>query len=85
MKALELINLLNRINPDSEVLFTMISGCCGDFVEMEVSDYEVKSYNDKNTTNSFVNIEFLPLPGYKSCRQSAGTVNSDNEYWKDKK
>lgn len=85
MKVKELEELLAKCRPESEVYFSMASGCCGDFEEMEVTYSDTMDLSFGGNKGEIApRIEFKPLPGYKSCRQAGNTVESDKEYWKDK-
>jgi hypothetical protein len=80
MKAKELLELLQKCDPEEDVSFQMISGCCGEHEYMEVVDAEVFDMRDDKYPKWLI-IEFAPLPGYRSCIQAGGTIRAHAEYW----
>jgi hypothetical protein len=78
----EFRNLTASLPDDTDVWFSMLSGCCGDFEEMVLSEIDVEQPSQTFKTG-FVRVEFQPLPGYRSCMQAGATLTRDKE-WLDK-
>lgn len=68
----------NNLDPETEICFSMDIGCCGDQMELEVSDY------DNYDMSNFFKISFHSIEGYHSCRQSSETIKKHKEYWRKK-
>lgn len=82
----ELKEAIATLPDDAYVSFHMASGCCGDYEYLEPSkgfEYEAYIAQRDKEVSTFI-FYFDSLPGYKSCRQAGGTIQSDLDYWKDK-
>jgi hypothetical protein len=86
MKTKELIEVLKACDPEQEVSFQMDDGCCGDYLSLDAYDFEhIDDYNRETRRfgiPGWLTVRFRALPGYRSCRQSGGTIRADKEYWK---
>ena len=80
MKVKELIEQLQKADPDTDVSFWIDDGCCGDFIDLEIYDVSIYDYSKPITAA----LRFQALPGYKSCIQAGGTKRADEKYWGDK-
>lgn len=78
MKAKELIEALQKADPESDVCFLIDDGCCGDWIDLNAYDFETMSLEKHG---SWTRISFSALPGYRSCIQSGGTKSADEKYW----
>ena len=78
--------MISNMKDEDRLVFQMISGCCGDYEELEfdeetaISDYYPPEPR-YNATGCKV-IQFIPLPGYHSCLQAGGTKERHKEYAK---
>lgn len=80
MTVKELKQAIVNLKDDATISFQMASGCCGDYEHLDtIEGFEFETYSDTALV-----IYFGSLPGYKSCRQAGGTIQSDIDYWKDK-
>lgn len=86
MKIKDLKILMEQCDPESEVYFSMTSGCCGDQEDLEVGAAETFGVHDSGKPyekgKAFLRVEFYALPGYESCRQVGNTLRAHEEYWK---
>lgn len=82
MKIKELRELIATMQDDDAVSFEMLSGCCGDYEDLDLVDAWVNDSSYKNRREVYLRIEFAPLPGYRSCIQTGGTKRAHDEYWK---
>lgn len=80
MNIKELRELIDGWPDDGQVIFNMVSGCCGDYEDLEVCD--IRFNQSEDLIKNYIIIDFAPLPGYKTCRQAAGTIEADKEYHK---
>lgn len=79
MKVKELLAELQGIDPETEIIFRAMEGCCDDTRDLELADFEASKLAD----NIFwVGFTFKQLPGYYSCIQTGGTIKAHNDYWK---
>lgn len=79
MKVKDLIEVLQKADPESEVCFIMDDGCCGDWLDLDAYDFDILPYSSKELP--LAQIRFSPLPGYHSCIQSGGTKEAHEKYW----
>jgi len=63
MKVKELMTELLKQDSESEMMFLMQSGCCGDHEELVLRSTENNPYG--------FCFYFDALPGYQSCRQAS--------------
>lgn len=80
MNIKELRELIDGWPDDGQILFKIVSGCCGDYEDLEQCDVTINQ-NETLTVNELT-IHFAPLPGYRTCRQAAGTIQADKDYHK---
>ena len=80
MNIKDLRELIQDWPDDGEILFEMVSGCCGDYQALEECDATI--YQNSDLTVNVLTIHFCSLPGYKTCRQVAGTLKADEQYHK---
>jgi hypothetical protein len=80
MKVKELIDELNKADPESEVQFMMDDGCCGDWLDLECYGADTL---DVGETLPLIQVRFHPVPGYVSCRQGSATKRAHEAYWKE--
>ncbi len=84
MKIKELRQMLNELPAtmdDQDVQFNMRSGCCGDYEELNILDFDAFA-PDKFYDKGMVRFFFDAVPGYQSCIQAGGTKRAHEEYWK---
>jgi hypothetical protein len=80
MNIKELRELIDGWPDEGQILFKMVSGCCGDYEDLELCD--TRFYQNETLTNNYIIIDFTSLPGYKTCRQALGTIQADKDYHK---
>lgn len=76
----ELKEFIADLPDDMTLWFTMASGCCGDFEELD--NVEVSIQEPSKNYSGAVHFDFSSLPGYRSCIQVGGTKRAHEEYWK---
>lgn len=90
LKVKELLEILQKCNPENDISFAMDSGCCGDYEEMEFSDISHYEGDSKiklpdgtieHTPYSYPFIRLQSLPGYQSCRQTGATKRNHKKHW----
>lgn len=92
MKTKEFMAELAKCDPDEDIRFDMLSGCCGDWEPLDLAKYVENDYSveaeeyykgkyGEGTPSIYLRVTFNPLPGYKSCKQAAQTRDADKEYW----
>ena len=79
LTIIELYELIKDLSDDSEVMFTLPDGCCGDLFYLENVDADIYG----TSSSPYLNIHLVDgLPGYRSCIQSGQTKRNDELYWK---
>lgn len=84
----DLKKLLGTCDNHARVYFQLQVGCCGDYIDLDISDVESMNFastkeqkagkNERSPMFSFKNT----VPGYRSCRQWGKTGRDHDEYWK---
>ena len=78
MKVKEMIELLSELDKESDVVFLMDVGCCGDILDLDLND--ISTFNDEEDNLTF--FKFDPIAGHRSCEQVIKTEQNDKKYWK---
>lgn len=80
MNIKDLKQHLEGLPDEAVVIFRMVSGCCGDYEDLEVVNIEKEGSG--LSSPHYITVDFASLPGYKTCRQASGTILADKEYHK---
>jgi hypothetical protein len=73
MKVKELLEVLQKSDPESYICFAMDDGCCGDWLDLEAYEARLLDYYPPNLPQ--VQVHFVAVPGYHSCISSSGIKN----------
>ena len=87
VKLGDLVNAAKRENldfEDVELIIRMPVGCCGDSEILDVDGYEADRWTFQGKDKQYLTIYVDTLPGYFSCRQTAHTINTAENWGKDK-
>jgi len=74
MKVKELRELMEELDEDAEIQFSINDGCCGDYLVLELD------FSDAILAG-LMELRFKAIAGYKSCVQSGATKQADKDYW----
>jgi len=77
----ELREAIANLKDNDLVYFNMNSGCCAESELLENPNVDTVILKK----DSYCEIRFSALPGYRSCIQVSKTKEADEEYWKGKK
>lgn len=73
MKVKDILNDLKNADPETEVTFLVLEGCCGDVEFLEDAELDVKKATPPHYPEK-VEFTFSQMRGYETCRR-AGAMN----------
>lgn len=67
MKVKELLEQLKNADPEIEIEFKILEGCCGDYDELDDPEIDVTAVGDWTWKDGRVVFEFAPLWFFNTC------------------